>query len=46
MSIKNLIKLSKQVSGIVEEQTIVNRHIIKFSNTQETLWKGNKKFAH
>ena len=43
---KTLIKLSKHVSGIVEEQTIMNRHILRFSNADDTLWKGNKRFAH
>ncbi len=43
---KTLVKLSKQVSGIVEEQSIMNRHILKFSNSDDTLWKGTKRFAH
>lgn len=43
---KNLVKLSKRVSGIVEEQAIMNRHILRFCNSEDTLWKGNKRFAH
>jgi len=43
---KKLIKLSKKVNGIVEEQTIVNRHILRFYNSDESIWKGTKRFAH
>ena len=43
---KTLVKLSKKVNGIVEEQSLINRHIIRFCNANDTLWKGTKRFAH
>jgi len=43
---KTLIKLSKKANGIVEEQTIMNRHILRFCNANDSLWKGTKRFAH
>jgi len=43
---KTLVKLSKKVSGIVEQQAVMNRHILRFCNSEDTLWKGTKRFAH
>lgn len=43
---RTLAKLSKRVSGIVEEQNLVNRHVIRFCNSNTTLWKGTNRFAH
>ncbi|WP_452231373.1 hypothetical protein [Lacinutrix sp. MEBiC02595] len=43
---RTLAKLSKKVSGIVEEQNLVNRHVIRFCNSNTTLWKGTSRFAH
>ncbi|MBQ0788937.1 MAG: hypothetical protein KBT69_15670 [Oceanihabitans sp.] len=43
---RTLAKLSKKVSGIVEEQNLVNRHVIRFCNSNTTLWKGTNRFAH
>ena len=43
---KTLVKLSKKTSGLVQEQVIINRHIIRFCNSNDSIWIGTKRFAH
>ncbi|MGB1308086.1 MAG: hypothetical protein ACPG6B_04200 [Oceanihabitans sp.] len=43
---KTLFKLSKKVNNIVEEPTIINRHVLHFCNSKYSLFNGAKRFAH
>ncbi len=39
------IKKLRDISGITKEELFVDRHILRFSNSQEAIWRGRKHFA-
>lgn len=39
------IKKLRNVSGVTREELNIDRHILRFSNSQESLWKPKKYYA-
>lgn len=38
-------KILKNMSGITKEELILDRHVIRFGNSRDALWKGKKRIA-
>ena len=43
---KALFNALKKSNTITEDNLFVNREVLKFSNTNVTLWNGVKRYAH
>jgi len=39
-------KISKRLNRFTNENLLVNRRVINFSNTIEAIWFGTKRYAH
>ena len=39
------IKKLRDISGITKEELFVDRYMIRFSNSQDAIWRGKKHFA-
>ena len=38
-------KILRKLSGITKEELLVDRHVIRFSNSRDAVWKGKRRFA-
>ena len=38
-------KKLRDISGITKEELYSDRHVVRFSNSQDAIWKGRKHFA-
>jgi hypothetical protein len=38
-------KKLRDISGITKEELFIDRHVIRFSNSQDAIWKGKQHFA-
>ncbi len=36
------IKIFRKLSGITKEELFIDRHVLRFSNFQDAVWKGKK----
>ncbi|WP_255407683.1 hypothetical protein [Jejuia spongiicola] len=43
---RTLIKISKHLNSITQENLITNKRIINFNNSDTVIWKGTKRYAH
>ncbi len=43
---RTVIKISKRLDNIVQENLLTNRRIIRFNNSCEVIWQGSKRYAH
>ena len=39
------IKILRKLSGITKEELLVDRHVLRFSNSRDAVWKGKRRFA-
>ncbi len=43
---RTLIKISKHLDSITQENLLTNKRIINFNNSDSIIWKGTKRYAH
>ena len=43
---RTVIKISKRLDTIINNQLLNNRRIISFNNSTEAIWHGSKRYAH
>mgnify|MGYP007014079635 CR=1 FL=1 len=43
---RTLIKISKHLDSITQENLLSNRRILNFNNSKDVIWKGTKRYAH
>ncbi|WP_341215336.1 hypothetical protein [uncultured Wocania sp.] len=43
---RTLIKISKHLDSITQENLFTNQRILSFNNSNEVIWKGTKRYAH
>ncbi len=39
------IKILGKMSGITKEELFIDRHVIRFSNSRDAVWKGQRCFT-
>ena len=39
------IKILRNVSGITKEELFIDRHVLRFGNSRDAVWKGKRRFA-
>ncbi len=39
------IKTLRKLSGITKEELFIDRHVIRFGNSRDAVWKGKRRFA-
>ena len=43
---RTLIKISKHLNTITQENLLTNRRVLNFNNSNTNIWKGAKRYAH
>ncbi|MDA9343658.1 hypothetical protein N9R06_01005 [Algibacter sp.] len=43
---KSIIKISRHLNNITQENLFTNKRIIDFNTSNTGLWKGTKRYAH
>ncbi|WP_345274586.1 hypothetical protein [Flaviramulus aquimarinus] len=43
---KSIIKISRHLNSITQENLLTNKRIINFQSSNNCTWKGTKRYAH